>query len=143
MRDFVAYGAAKLTLDTASADGPALERYFSRRGLAFRTRLFDLRMIGYNLIGGRVHRLNRRPSALFAYRGPNGQKLVCEMYEGRTADLPSGGEAVSHGGIEFRIFRRQGFTMVFWQEGPVVCVLVSNAPTQDVVAFAYAKAAKS
>src|SRR5881296_4765317 len=44
-RDFAAYGRAALSLDTASGDGPALERYFARRGLAFPTRVFDLRMM--------------------------------------------------------------------------------------------------
>src|SRR5213078_2332658 len=49
-RDFEAYGRAVLSLDTASGDGPALERYFARRGLAFRTRVFDLGMMGYRLV---------------------------------------------------------------------------------------------
>src|SRR5437867_7239185 len=48
-RDFAAYGRAALSLDTTSDNGPALERYFARHGLAFRTRVFDLGMMGYRL----------------------------------------------------------------------------------------------
>ncbi len=117
-RDFAAYGRAALSLDTASGDGPALERYFARRGLAFPTRVFDLKMMGYGLVGARVHQLDGRPSALFAYRG------------------------VDHNGIEFRIFNEHGLTLVFWMEGSVVCVLVSDVPGEDVVQLAYAKAVR-
>src|SRR5206468_2752246 len=141
-RDFAAYGRAALSLDTAGGDGPALERYFARRGLAFRTRVFDLGMMGYGLVGGRVHQLHGRPSALFAYRGVNDRTLVCQMFEGSLDELPQGGEAREHNGIEFRIFQQHGVTLVFWMEGSVVCVLVSDAPGEDVAQLAYAKAVK-
>ena len=141
-RDFAAYGRAALSLDTASGDGPALERYFARRGLAFRTRVFDLGMMGYGLVGARVHQLDGRPSALFAYRGVDDRTLVCQMFEGSLDQLPQGGEAREHNGIEFRIFKEHGLTAVFWMEGSVVCVLVSDAPGEDVVQLAYAKAVK-
>src|SRR5437667_1878 len=141
-RDFAAYGRAALSLDTMSGDGPALERYFARRGLAFRTRVFDLGMMGYGLVGARVHQLDGRPSALFAYRGVDDRTLVCQMFEGSLDQLPQGGEAREHNGIEFRIFKEHGLTAVFWMEGSVVCVLVSDAPGEDVVQLAYAKAVK-
>ena len=142
--DFMAYGGTALALDTTSADGPTLERYFARRGLVLPTRVFDLGMMGYHLVGGRVHRLARRPSALFVYRGADGRTLVCEMYEGTLRELPPGGEPREHDGITFQIFRREegAVTLVFWQEGPVVCVLVSDAPAEQVVQLAYAKALK-
>src|SRR5437867_10025873 len=111
-RDFAAYGRAALSLDTASGDGPALERYFARRGLAFRTRVFDLGMMGYRLVGARLHRLDGRPSALFAYRGAADRTLVCQMFEGSLHELPQGGEARVHDGIEFRIFQEHGLTIV-------------------------------
>lgn len=142
-RDFAAYGRAALSLDTTSGDGPALERYFTRRGIAFRTRVFDLAMMGYGLVGARVHRLAGRPSALFVYRGVDARILVCQMYEGTLDELPQGGEAREHSGIEFRIFKQNGLTLVFWREGPVVCVLVSDAAVEDVIQLAYAKAMKA
>jgi len=142
VQDFAAYGRAALSLDTASGDGPALERYFARHGLAFRTRVFDLGMMGYRLLGARVHRLDGRPSAFFAYRGAADRTLVCQMFEGSLHELPQGGEARVHDGIEFRIFQEHGSTLVFWMEGSVVCVLVSDVPGEDVVQLAYAKAVK-
>jgi len=141
-RDFAAYRKAALSLDTTSGDGPALERYFARRGLAFRTRVFDLGMMGYGLVGARVHRLDDRPTALFAYRGVDDRTLMCQMFEGSLDELPQGGEPREHNGIEFRIFKEDGLTLVFWMEGSVVCVLVSDVPGEDVVQLAYAKAVK-
>ena len=141
-RDFAAYRKAALSLDTASGDGPTLERYFAWRGLAFRTRVFDLGMMGYGLVGARVHRLDGRPSALFAYRGVGDHTLMCQMFEGSLDELPQGGEAREHNGIEFRIFKEHGLTLVFWMEGSVVCVLVSDVSGEDVVQLAYAKAVK-
>lgn len=141
-RDFDAYGRAGLSLDTVSNDGPGLERYFARRGVAFPTRVFDLGMMGYRLVGARVHQLEGRPSALFVYRSGDDRTLVCQMYEGTLDELPPGGEAREHDGIEFRIFKSHGLTLVFWTEGSVVCVLVSDAPDEAVVQLAYAKAVK-
>ncbi len=141
-RDFEAYGKTAFSLDTMSRDGPALERYFARHGITFRTRVFDLGMMGYALAGARVHQLDGRPSAFFAYRGAGDRTLVCQMYEGTLDELPRGGEAREHDGIEFRIFRERGLTLVFWMEGSVVCVLASDAPGEDVVQLAYAKAVK-
>jgi len=141
-RDFAAYRKAVLSLDTASGDGPTLERYFAWRGLAFRTRVFDLGMMGYGLVGARVHRLDGRPSALFAYRGVDDRTLVCQMFEGSVDELPRGGEAREHDGIQFRLFQEHGSTLVFWMEGSVVCALVSDIPREDVVQLAYAKAVK-
>ena len=64
------------------------------------------------------------------------------MYEGTIDELPAGSEAREHDGIRFRIYRAHGVTLVFWQEGSVVCVLISDAPTEDVILFAYAKAVR-
>ena len=83
-----------------------------------------------------------RPSALFAYRGVGDHTLMCQMFEGSLDELPQGGEAREHNGIEFRIFKQHGLTLVFWMEGSVVCVLVSDVPGEDVVQLAYAKAVK-
>src|SRR2546422_7731872 len=125
-----------------SSDVCSSDLYFAWRGLAFRTRVFDLGMMGYGLVGARVHRLDGRPSALFAYRGVGDHTLMCQMFEGSLDELPQGGEAREHNGIEFRIFKEHGLTLVFWMEGSVVCVLVSDVSGEDVVQLAYAKAVK-
>ncbi len=141
-RTYVAYASATLRLDTATADGPALQAFFARHGIGFATRVFNLDMMGYHLVGGRTHVLGHRPSALFVYQDASGRAVLCHMYEGTLAQLPAGGESREHNGIAFRVYRSGALTLVFWQEGAVVCVLVSDAPTEEVLQLAYAKAVK-
>ncbi len=141
-RDFAGYRDARLALELRTGDPAALERFFAVRGIAFPTRVFDLAMMRYRLAGGRVHRLVGRPSALFAYTGPNAAPLICEMYGGSLAELPRAAEQRVHDGITFRVYRVSRMTLVFWQEGAVVCVLVSEGNTDEVVQLAYAKAVR-
>jgi anti-sigma factor RsiW len=141
-RDFAEYSSGGLALDLRSSDGEAVESLFAARGIDFRTRVFDLGMMQYQLVGARIHRLGNRASALFAYRGPEGRNLVCQMYEGRLASLPQPDEVRDHGGIRFQVYRKGKLTLVFWQEGAVVCVLASDAESDDVIQLAYAKAVK-
>jgi hypothetical protein len=97
-------------------------------------------MMDYRLVGGRVHTMRGRPSALFVYRGKENKILVCQMFESSTRDLPGGAEARENGGIPFSVYRRDGRTIVFWPEGQVLCVLVSDADAEEVIALAFAKA---
>jgi anti-sigma factor RsiW len=140
--DFTAYSSGGLALDLRSSDGETVESLFVAGGMDFRTRVFDLGMMGYQLVGGRVHRLGSRPSALFAYRDPAGQNIVCQMYHGRLADLPRPDDVREHGGITFQVYRTGAVTLVFWQEGSVVCVLASDVEYEAVIQLAYAKAVK-
>ena len=141
-RDFAEYSSGRLALDLRSSDGKAVETLFAARGIEFRTRVFDLGMMQYQLVGGRVHRLGNRPSALFAYRGPEGRDLVCQMYEGRLDDLPRPDDVRAQDDIMFQVYRVGKLTLVFWQEGAVVCVLASDAESESVIRLAYAKAVK-
>lgn len=141
-RDFAAYRDGTLPLTLHTSDGAAVERFFVAGGAPFAMRVFDLGMMRYQLVGGRVHRLRGLPSALFVYRGPDGRDLVCQMYEGRLADLPLSDDLREHNGITFRVYRAGPITLVFWQEGGVVCVLASDAESEAVIQLAYAKAVK-
>lgn len=141
-RDFAGYRDARLALELRTADPTALERFFGERGIAFPTRVFDLAMMRYRLAGGRVHRVAGRRSALFAYTGPDAAPVICEMYQGTVAELTGVAEQRFHDGITFRIYRVNGMTLVFWQEGAVVCVLASEGNTDEVVQLAYAKAVR-
>lgn len=138
-RDYAEYRAGRLPLERLTADAPALDAYFAQRNLGFPSRVFDLGMMGYRLVGGRVHHVGRRPSAFFVYRGPAGQVLLCEMYEGVA---PAGAEVRLHDGISFYLHHRRQTTLVFWQEGDVVCVLASDIASEEVVQLAFAKAMK-
>lgn len=142
-KDYGDYRQGLLTLDLSTDSPQALESHFVERNVAFRTRVLDLGMMQYQLVGGRVHRLGRHPSVLFVYKGPKGQVLVCQMYEGRLLDLPPATDIREHGGLVFRVYERLGRTLVFWEEGQVVCVLTSDIPTDEVVQLAFAKAMKA
>jgi len=142
-RDFTAYRDGTLPLTLRTSDGAAIERLFVAGGLRFASRVFDLGMMQYQLVGGRVHRVRGSPSALFVYRGPDGRDLVCQMYEGRLADLPRSDDVREHNGVTFRVYRAGTVTLVFWREGAVICVLASDADAEAVIQLAYAKAVKA
>ncbi len=142
-QDFRAYQAEKLPLTLQTGEVKALERFFTASGLAFNTRVFDLGMMNYRLVGGRIHQLNGRPSALFVYRGPAGQSLLCQMYPGLVTELPPPTAGLrENNGIRFYLYRVNGLTAVFWQEGAVTCVLTSDIAPEEVVQLAFAKAMK-
>lgn len=134
------YRAGHLTLEALSSDPATLQRYFATR-IAFPTRVFDLGMMGFELVGARISALGGQPSALWMYRG-TGAWLLCQMYRGSLADLPTPSETRENNGFTFRIYHERGRTQVFWQEGDIVCVLASDAPADAVIQLAFAKAMK-
>ncbi len=140
--DFIAYRAAQLALPMETGDPAVLERAFTTSGLPFRPRVFDFAMMDFRLRGGAVHRIAGRVSALFAYVGSRGDRVVCQMYQGTTSELPAGAEEREHDGIRFRIYRSAGVTLVFWQEGSLVCVMAADGDPEQVIQLAYAKAIK-
>lgn len=139
-RDYRAYQAQQLALELATADVKAMETFFADHGVPFDARVFDLAMMNYQLVGGRVQQPGARSRALFVYRGPANQKLVCQMIAGRVDELPKGATLRVHKGHSFHIYQKDGVTAVFWQEGAVVCVLVSDVEPEQVVQLAFAKA---
>jgi anti-sigma factor RsiW len=140
--DYRRHRAGELRLELATSRPEDAEALFRRRGLGFPARVFDLAMMGYRVAGARVHEVSGRPSALFTYRGQGGELLLCQMYQGDLAQLPPDPERRIHDGIEFLVYHRGGLTLVFWQEGDVVCVLVSDIASEAVVGLAFAKAVK-
>lgn len=140
--DFVAYDTGAMKLEIESDDPKVVEAFFARSGVDFPAHVYDLAMMQYRLAGGRVHRLDGRTSALFTYRGPGDTSLVCQMYKGRVQELPPTDDVREHNGIRFYVYRSENVTLVFWQEGDVVCVLASDAGREDVVQLAFAKAVR-
>ena len=138
--DYRDYRTNKLALDLRTGDVKEMEAFFAASGLPFATRVFDLGMMEYRLVGGAAHRLKDQPGALFVYRGPGGEELLCQMFPGTVTKLPAGAVRRENKGIEFYIYRSGALTAVFWQEGTIVCVLVSDIPTENVVQLAFAKA---
>lgn len=127
-----------LTLRTSEA--AALERYLNEPADGPRVRVIDLGMMGWTLDGGARLRSGLVPVALYAYRSASGADLVCQMYPGLLAELPAADMVRHENGFEFRAYSRQGVTLVFWQEGELVCALTADLPVAEVVALAIAKA---
>ena len=138
--DLARYAASTLTLDLETKSPQELEQFFADGRIDFPTRVYDFGMMNFALTGGRVHDVGGRPSALFAYTSPSGGHIVCQMYRGDLSELPDDFERHIIDGIEFRQYRRGDSTLVFWQEGPLVCVLASDGDPAEALAFARAKA---
>jgi anti-sigma factor RsiW len=138
--EYEAVRGGSVELVHRTSDAVDLERYFNEPSRGPRVRVIDLGMMGWALEGGVHHRFGDRPSALYTYRSAGGARLVCQMYPGRLADLPAADELRRQNGFEFRIYTRDGVTLVFWQEGELVCVLAADLPAAEVVALAVAKA---
>jgi anti-sigma factor RsiW len=138
--DASAAGIDRLVIDLATTDPAALAAFHRDQGVAFPSRVLDLGMMGWTLAGGSVGAVAGRASALALYRDASGRWLVCRMFEGDAASLPPPAERFEASGFTFYVHRRDRATAVFWQEGGVLCVLVSDSPEADVRALAVAKA---
>ncbi len=142
-QDYANHESGMLPLQVRTEDPQALERFFAARGVSFSTRVMDLEMMGYRLEGGRVLNPDGRERAFFVYRGPKNQVLACQMYEGDVRQLPKNALLRRNDDFTFFVYRSGGTTQVFWQEGNVVCVLVSDIPAEEVIQLAFAKAMKA
>lgn len=138
-RDLATVGSPALPFAVQARDAATLERYFASSS-GPRIRVIDLAVMEIALEGATRHSLAGRPSGLYSYQTPSGARLVCQMYEGRLADLPPPESVRDENGFHFQIYTRGNVTVVFWQEGDLVCVLASELPAAEVVALAVAKA---
>ena len=141
-RDFVEYRRGALELERVTEDVAVIQDFFTDRALGFDARVFDLAMMGYHPVGGKVHSRGAARSALFVYAREDGRPVICQMLLGDVRELPGGATRREHDGIEFFVYEREGVTVVFWQEGSVICVLASDIPGEDLVQLAFAKAMK-
>lgn len=140
--DFRRFEAGELPLPTRTSEPRELERALAAASLGFDTRVFDFGMMAFQLEGGGVHRVSGAPSALFAYRGTEALRLLCQMYLGRITDLPPPDARRTNDGVEFLVYRVGEVTVVFWQEGDVVCALAANGDAEAAVSLALAKAVR-
>lgn len=130
---------ASLPEGLAVADAAAVEARWRAGGVDFPARVLDLGAMGIALAGGDVAALDGRAAARTVYRGDGGW-LVCLMFRGAVDALPAADEVRARDGFRFHVFRRDGRTLVFWQEGAVVCALVGEGDSETVLGLAVAKA---
>jgi hypothetical protein len=55
-------------------------------------------------------------------------------------ELPPAPRTASHNGIAFRVYRHGALTAVYWADGDLICVLVSDIDSEALLALAFAKA---
>lgn len=131
--------AATLPADLAAENAATVEERWRASGIGFPARVLDLDAMGIELAGGDATTLSGRASARTVYRTDSGW-LTCWMYLGTVTELPAADELRERGGFVFHVYRRDGRTLVFWQEGEVVCALVGTGDAESVIALAFAKA---
>ena len=139
-RDYLAVAANTLPLTHATSDPRALQRYYAAQG-GVPTGVYDLGMMNYTLVGGRVHPHRGQPGTLTLYEGTNGERLICEMYFAPPPSRAPVARRTSHG-VEFTVYRHGETVMVFWDEGPVTCVLVARMEPEALLRIAFAKAGR-
>jgi hypothetical protein len=136
------YRAGQMDLAVHTPDAAEVERFFGRAPIGFTSRVIDLRMMAYAIEGGALATIDGHASAVVAYRGLADETLLCAMYQGLTTDLPPPDVRTAVDGIDFLVYHRDGLTLVFWQEGELVCILAGSADSQVVLDLAAAKALK-
>ena len=62
------------------------------------------------------------------------------MLRGTLEELPAPDRTHSERGFTFHIYEGAGARAIFWLEGEVLCVLVSDLPAPDLLALAREKA---
>jgi anti-sigma factor RsiW len=140
--EFRAYAANEIPLDWTSSDARELEALYQGAGLPFQMTVYDLGMMGYRIEGAAARPVRGRGAGLVAYRGADGAILICRMYLGRVTDLPEPLERRTVEGVPFWLYREGEVNLVFWQEGPVVCVLLGEGDPEAILVLAVAKASK-
>lgn len=138
--DYSALVRGTLRLGLTTSDPRTLEQYFASQG-GVPTRVYDLGMMRYTLVGGHASRHRSHPVTMALYQAPDGARLVCEMYAAQPPSrVPI--DRRTHNGVAFTVYRKGDITMVFWDEGPVTCVLVSTIDPEALVQLAFAKAVR-
>lgn len=138
--DYAAYRSGIMEIRRPTFVPEELLRFFQEERVPFATPVFLFDGMGYRLAGGSVIRDDGRVRALFAYEGVDGGRMLCEMYDGTTAELTDPTEVRTLDDIDFYVYRLGDLTLVFWQDGPVVCVLIADGDPEQVIIFAHAKA---
>jgi hypothetical protein len=91
---------------------------------------------GYALAGGTHVTLGRAPAALAIYHNALRDLVVWHAVAGTVDDLPPAPDVRAAGGRHFYLHYKATTTVVFWQEGPILMVVTSALPAEQVMAIA-------
>jgi hypothetical protein len=138
--DYSRVAARLLVPDVRGADAAAVAQGLNRRQPALSVRLPSLDEAGYALEGGALRAIWNRPGVVAIYRNRRMDVLVTHIYQGVLADLPGPPEVRRVNNRTFIIHRKANNILVFWQDGPVVMVVTSSLPIEQVIKLADAAA---
>ena len=142
--DYRERASGQLVLALETSDPARLESRLAAAPLGFPPRVYDLRMMGYELRGGVARIVSGRARAVIVYREvATGRELFCEMVVGRLSDLPAPDSVREHDEIQFQVHAVGDVTLVIWPEGDVLCVLAGAGDPEALVQLAFAKAMKA
>ncbi|MEW5975773.1 MAG: hypothetical protein AB1898_08200 [Acidobacteriota bacterium] len=139
-RDYRQIREGRIALAFSQESASMLERFFSERGIPFNTRVADLQPLKYRLVGGSVHRVVNRKSALCLYQGETGIFLLCEMFVGKAKELPDCDQVREEGTKQFFIYRDGTLNLIFWQDGEILCGLASDTSLEQLLQVAWHEA---
>lgn len=138
--DYSRVAARLLVPEVSGADAVAVARALNRRQPSIAVRLPSLEEAGYALDGGAVRQMSGKPGVVAIYRNRRMDFLVTHVYEGAVSELPGPPEVRQVDDRRFVIQRKSSNILVFWQHGPLVMVVTSSLPIEQVIKLASAAA---
>ena len=134
--DYTRVAGSLLALEVRNTDPSIVARALSSRQTSLPVRLPSLRDAGYTLEGGAIRTMSARPGVIAIYRNRAMDLLVAHAYQGTLSELPGPPEIRRADGRQFIIHRKATNILVFWQDGPVVRVVTSSLPIEQVIRLA-------
>jgi len=98
---------------------------------AFTLEVADLTRNGLRLIGERLCVVHGERGRQFAFN-MDGQRISLYVFGAPVVDL-AGARRQSVGGKDFYVFDFQGYQIVFWREGDLLCVAVSKMKEEELM----------
>jgi hypothetical protein len=134
--DYTRVAGGLLVPEVRGTDRAAVARALNARQPSLVVRLPQLRDAGYSLEGGAIRAMSEEPGVVAIYRNRAMDLLVAHAYHGTLSDLPGPPEVRQANGHRFVLQRKATNILAFWQEGPVVMVVTSSLPVEQVVKLA-------
>jgi anti-sigma factor RsiW len=139
--DYMRVAGGVLVPDVRATDPFALAESLRARQASLAARVPALTDAGYELAGGAVRPIDDRPGIIAIYRNRPLDLVVFHAYHGRVSELLGTPEVREDRGRVYAVHRKSTNILVFWQEGPIVMVLTSSLPVEQVLKLAYTAAA--
>ena len=133
--DYVAMMAGTLAPEHGIDDPQALSRTLALADPAFAPRIASLGP-EFRLMGGGAHRMRGRPAAVWFYRDRRSELVLAEAFVGTLGDVGTPEHVRSDRRPALHVFYKMTQTLVFWQEGQLVYVLVATLPAERTIALA-------